>query len=139
MRFFSTLAFLLAVSATSFAQDPADIFHKTIDVDAINTIAFDVYADDQVEYREWPGDDILIETSVKINNGQKHVMDFFRKQGRWDLKPTVTGDQLTLASADTTRRKVEGTKGTSSETVVIVIYMPADFTGTDGRFTRISK
>ena len=139
MRFFSLLALLLALSAPSLAQDPADIFHKTIDVDDINSIAFDVYPDDQVEYREWPGDDILIETSVKINNGQKHIMDFFRKQGRWDLKPDVSGDALTLASADTQRRMVEGTKGLTSETVVIVVYVPSAFTGTDGRFTRVSK
>ncbi|MEL7160441.1 MAG: hypothetical protein AAFN92_06770 [Bacteroidota bacterium] len=139
MRFLLTLA-LLAATATSFAQDPADIFHKTVDLDSINQVSLDVYENDQFEVRQWPGDDILIETSVRINNGKPHILKFFREQNRWDLAEKVQGDQLLLESHDKVRRVVQGTEGVTSETVRIVVYMPEDFSSTSGNvFRRTSR
>jgi len=129
MRFLLTLAFI-ACAAVSFAQDPADIFHKTVDLDSINQVSLDVYENDQFEVRLWPGDDILIETSVRINNGKPHILKFFLEQNRWDLAEKVQGDQLLLESRDKTRRVVQGTEGVTSETVTIVVYMPEDFSST---------
>ena len=126
MRYLLLLA-LLSYVAPSFAQDPADIHHKTVDLDSINEITFDVYAKDQLEVKTWPGDDILIETSVKLNNGKPHILKFFLSKNRWDLKEKVSGEKLLLESLDKDRRVVKGTENTSSETVVIVVYMPEDF------------
>ena len=126
MRFFILLA-LLATVAPSLAQDPADIHHKTVDLDEINEVAFDVYAKDQLEVKSWPGDDILIETSVRLNNGKPHILKFFLSKNRWDLKEKVTGEKLLLESLDKDRRVVKGTETSTSETVVIVVYMPEDF------------
>lgn len=135
MRFLLSLSCLF-FTAGLFAQDPADIFHKTIDLDSINQVSFTVYANDSYEVRSWPGDDILIETSVVLNNGESHILDFFKKKKRWDLEPTLTGDQLVLASGDTKRRVVQGTEGTTSETVKIVIYMPDAFADAGGTYRR---
>ncbi|PPK84648.1 hypothetical protein CLV84_3810 [Neolewinella xylanilytica] len=139
MKFFFTLA-LLGWAVTSFAQDPADIFHKTVDVDRVNAISFDIYNKDQVEYRTWPGDDLLIETSVEIKNVQQDILDFYMKQNRYVLEPQVSGDQMALVSYDKTRRTVKGTEGSAFEDVMIVVYMPEDFAATgDGRYTRTSR
>lgn len=135
MRFFTFLA-LLAWSAVTFAQDPADIFHKTIDLADINEVSFDVYADDQFEVRSWPGDDILIETSVKLNNGDPHVLKFFLGKKRYDLGEEVNGDQLKLASVDKVRRQVKDTEFTTSESVSIVVYMPEAFSEAGGQTYR---
>lgn len=117
-------------------QDPADIFHKTIDLDSINQVSFDVYASDTYAVQPWPGDDILIETNVVLNNGKPHILKFFLEKKRWELEPTITGDQLSLASGDQKRRVVQGTEGTTSETVNIVIYMPEDFVEAGGVYRR---
>ena len=139
MRFFLLLA-LLASSAAAFAQDPADIFHKTIDLDSVREVTLDVYERDQYEIRTWPGDDILIETIVKLNNCKRHILEFFQKQRRWDLDATITGERMVLASRDKQRRVVKGTEATSSETVLIVLYMPEDFRdGGNGTFRRVSR
>ncbi|MTB53358.1 hypothetical protein [Lewinella sp. W8] len=139
MRLSLTFSLLLA-AAVSFAQDPADIFHKTVDLDEINEVSLDVYANDLLEVRQWPGDDILIETSVKLNNGKPHILKFFLEKGRWDLKEKVTGDQLQLVSSDKVRRMVQGTEGTSSETVNIVVYMPEEFDQAgENLFRRVSR
>ena len=136
MRYLFTLG-LLVVAATVFAQDPADIFHKTVDIDKVNRISFDIYADDQVEYRSWPGDDLLIETTVKIQNAQQDILDFYMRQNRYVLKPEVTGDAMSLVSFDKTRRTVKGTEGSAFESVSIVVYLPEDFASSaDGLYTR---
>ena len=126
MRFLLTLAFA-AITAVAFAQDPSDIYHKTVDLDEINQVSFDVYKNDQLEIKTWPGDDILIETSVKLNNGKAHILKFFLQKQRWDLGEKISGDQLMLESVDKTRRMVQGTEASTSETVNIVVYMPEDF------------
>ena len=139
MKFFLTLA-LLGWAAVSFAQDPADIFHKTVDVDHVNAISFDVYAKDQIEYRTWPGDDLLIETTVQIKNVQQDILDFYMKQDRYILEPQVSGDRMSLVSHDKSRRMVKGTEGSAFEEVMIVVYMPEDFADTgQGTYTRTSR
>jgi hypothetical protein len=130
------LLFFLVSSSVAFTQDPADIFHKTVDLDSINQVSFDIYTNDQFEVRPWPGDDILIETSVVLNNGEPHILKFFMKKLRWDLEPEVNGNQLKLESGDKVRRVVQGTEGSTSETVSIVIYMPEDFTEAGGVYHR---
>ena len=141
MRLFLLSIALLGLSVTSFAQDPADIFHKTVDLDSVNAVTFDVFANDQVEFRSWPGDDILIETSVKINNGEAFVLDFFMKQRRWDLKEKRNGTDLLLVSRNKERKFVKSKdQRLTSETVVIVIYMPEEFTAAgERRFQRQGK
>ncbi len=139
MRYLLTLA-LLGYAAVSFAQDPADIFHKTVDVGDVNRISFDVYPKDQVEYRSWPGDDLLIETSVEIKNVKQDILDFYMRQDRYGLKPQVTGDAMQLVSLDKNRRMVKGTESDAFETVLIVVYLPENFTAAgNGQYTRIGK
>ena len=124
---------LMGCSAVSLAQDPADIFHKTVDVEDVNRISFDVYPKDQVEFRTWPGDDILIETSVQIRNVKQDILDFYLRQKRYVLKPTVTGDEMQLVSYDKNRRVVKGTEGSALEEVSLVVYLPEEFSATGER------
>ncbi|NJB87015.1 putative DNA binding protein [Lewinella marina] len=131
---------LMGCASVSFAQDPADIFHKTVDVDNVNRISFDVYPKDQVEFRSWPGDDLLIETTVQIKNVKQDILDFYMRQKRYVLKPQVTGDQMQLVSYDKNRRVVKGTEGSAFEEVVIVVYLPEDFSPAGNRqYTRVSR
>ncbi|WP_116128106.1 hypothetical protein [Lewinella sp. IMCC34183] len=139
MQYLLLLA-LLGCTTVSFAQDPADIFHKTVDVDDVNEITFDVYAKDQLEFRSWPGDDLLIETSVQIKNVKQDILDFYLRQKRYVLKPTVSGDQMQLVSFDKNRRVVKGTEGSAFEEVTIVVYLPEDFSPAgDRQYTRAHK
>ena len=128
MRVFITLA-LLANSLGLFAQNPADIFHKTIDLDSINAVSLDVYANDAFEVKQWPGDDILIETSVKIIDAKPFLLKFFKEKRRYELEETVTGDRMQLVSVDKQRHPVKGGgAGNAVEQVRIVLYLPEDFT-----------
>ena len=137
MRPFITLA-LVGWAAVSLAQDPADIFHKTVDIDKVNRLTFDVYPQDQVEYRSWPGDDLLIETSVEIKNVKQDILDFYMRQKRYVLQPEINGDAMSLTSYDKTRRTVKGTEGVAYEEVKIVVYVPENFSAAaEGQYTRV--
>ncbi len=139
MRYLLTLA-LLGYAVVSLAQDPADIFHKTVDVDHVNRISFDIYPKDQIQYRTWPGDDVLIETSVEIKNVKQDILDFYMRQNRYVLQPEVSGDAMQLVSFDKNRRTVKGTEGNAFESVHIMVYLPEAFTSAgDGQYTRVGK
>ncbi len=130
----------MAIGVASFAQDPADIFHKTIDLDSINQIDLDVYGEDQIEIKSWPGDDILVETSVKIVNGKPFMLKFFKEKERYDLVGNISGDRMQLISKDKTRKKVNSNNGTVLENVAIVVYMPEEFDEAGGNtYRRRSK
>ena len=140
MRTLITLALLWGGVSAALAQAPADIFHRTVDVDAVNRISFDVYPNDQVEYRSWPGDDVLIETSVEIKHVQQDILDFYMRQNRYLLKPQVEGDRMQLVSFDKSRRQVKGTEALAEESVFIVVYLPEAFALTgDGLYARTTK
>ena len=136
MRIFNTLA-LVAMCAVAFAQDPADIFHKTIDLDLVDQVDLDVYSGDQFEIKTWPGDDILVETSVKLIGGKPFILKFFKEKQRYELSPVISGSQMQLTSFDKERRKVNGAEGQTEEMVNIVLYMPEDFAAAgDNTFRR---
>ena len=140
MRILTTLALIWVTTTATFAQDPADIFHKTIDLDSVDQVNLDVYAGDNFEIKDWPGDDILVETSVKLIGGKAFILDFFKEKQRYELEPMVSGRQMQLTSKDKTRRQVKGTDGQAEERVTIVLYMPDTFaeSGTN-TFRRTSK
>lgn len=140
MRTIITLALFLGGVTVILAQAPADIFHRTVDVDAVNRISFDVYSKDNVEYRTWPGDDVLIETSVEIKNVQQDILDFYMRQNRYLLKPLVDGDRMELVSFDKKRFQVKGSGQAAEEHVLIVVYLPEEFASTgEGLYARTTK
>lgn len=117
----------LFLSSQLFGQDPADIYYRTLEMDSVNEVSLDVYAGDSLEVKPWAGNHLLIETNVLLENGKPSVLEFFKEQGRWDLVDVLTGEHLSLTSSDMVRRKVETNKGSITEKVGIVIYLPEDF------------
>lgn len=114
-----------------FAQDPADIYYRTIPMDSINQLTISAYAKDKLEVKVWPGNHLMIETSVMLYNGRQNILEFFKEKGRWDFDSQVSGKQLTLAPKDNERRPASGEKGTMEDDVTIVIYVPEDFTSSN--------
>ncbi|MEL6142257.1 MAG: hypothetical protein AAFQ37_05915 [Bacteroidota bacterium] len=118
---------LLCVSSILVAQDPADIFHVTLEVDSVDEVSLDVYPGDSLRVEPWAGNHLLIETSVMLHNGKQNVLKFFREKGRWNLQDELTGKSLRLTSVDKERRKVETDKGLTEEEVTVVVYLPEAF------------
>jgi len=127
---------LLLVGSSLAAQDPAEIFHRTLEVDSIELISLELYPGDSLRVEPWAGNQLLIETSVMLHNGKHNVMEFFKQQGRWDLKDELAGADLRLTSVDMIRRIVKSDRGSIREVVEIVIYLPEDFEPAGGNTWR---
>jgi hypothetical protein len=119
-----------------FAQDPADIFHKTIPVDSINSIALDIAETDELSVVSWPGNYLLIETSVLMYNGQKNLMNTLKEEGRWDIEPTLVGETLQLTSKEKLRPVMRTKRGMTEDVVQIVIYLPEAFKANGASYVR---
>jgi len=126
MKYF-ILLLILGTSGFLVAQDPADIFHVTLEVDSIDEVSLDVYPGDSLRVEPWAGNHLLIETSVMLHNGKQNVLNFFKDQGRWNLQDELSGTSLRLTSVDKERRKVETDKGMTEEVVTVVVYLPEAF------------
>jgi hypothetical protein len=131
MKFSSLfICFFLALSSL-FAQDPADIYYRTIPMDSIDQVTISTFANDKVEMKVWPGNHLMIETSVMLYNGRQNILDFFKEKGRWDFESQVNGKQLSLTPKDNERRSASGEKGAMEDDVTIVIYVPEDFSSSN--------
>ncbi len=135
MRPLFTLLFVF-LAAGIFAQDPADIFHKTIPADSIKSVTLDIAETDELSVVNWPGNYILIETSVLMYNGQKNLMRTLKEEGRWDIEPALSGSTLTLTSVEKMRPVMKTKRGLTEDEVTVVIYLPEDFKGSGTSYTR---
>lgn len=130
------LLLLLAAPIALFAQDPADIFHKTINIDSVKSISLDIAESDELTVQNWPGNYLMIETSILMYNGQQSLMKTLKKEGRWDIEATITGESLQLTSKEKLRPVMRTKRGMTEDVVKIVIYLPEDFTGGGNSYTR---
>ena len=129
-----SLLFLLPVLL--FGQDPADIFHKTVLVDSVKQISLDIAETDQLEVKNWPGNYVLIETSILMYNGQQNLMKTLKEEGRWDIEATVSGQSLALVSKEKLRPIMRTKRGMTEDVVKVVIYLPDDFKGGGNAYSR---
>ncbi|PHI20359.1 hypothetical protein CEQ90_07825 [Lewinellaceae bacterium SD302] len=130
-----TLLFVF-LTAGLFAQDPADIFHKTIPADSIKSVTLDIAETDELSVVNWPGNYILIETSVLMYNGQKNLMRTLKEEGRWDIEPALSGSALTLTSVEKLRPVMKTKRGLTEDEVTVVIYLPEGFEGSGTSYAR---
>lgn len=127
---------LLLLPIALFSQDPADIFHKTILVDSVRSIDLDIAETDQLEVKNWPGNYVLIETSVLMYNGQQNLMKTLKEEGRWDIEATLEEQHLQLVSKEKLRPVMRTKRGMTEDVVKVVIYLPEAFSGGGNSYTR---
>lgn len=117
---------LVLCSAPSFGQ-LQKVFHQTIALEDISDVQMDLYGDYTVE--AWAGDNILIETNVKLYQASDAILNFFIEQGRYAIESdTSNATTLRLFSKDKERRTIKTRNGECFEVVENRIYLPDDFT-----------
>lgn len=121
---------LLLIGCWSFAlqaQDPSNIFHRTIDLREIQQFSLELNPSDSFRVEPWVGNSLLIETNVRLNNGKPSLMDHFLDKGRWALVENREGEQLSLVSQEMRRNVLTTSRGEVIEEVVVVFYVPENF------------
>lgn len=118
--------FLLVFSISLHAQVVKTI-HQTFELDEeIENVTLDIY--DEIEVEEWPGNAIMLVTKVELISGPQHLLDFYVREGRYDVE--ASGDEetsLTLVSMDKIRKGMRYKQTTVTEVVKIKIRIPENY------------
>ncbi|MEM6397734.1 MAG: hypothetical protein AAF741_15400 [Bacteroidota bacterium] len=127
MNKFLSLLLTIFFGLSLSAQDSSTIFHRTFDLKEVNGISLSTHANDSVRIEPWVGNQLLIETNVKLLNGKKPLLKHFLEKGRWALDTLMAGDQLQFAAHDPVRNVLTNAGTEVVDVVRIVVYMPDDF------------
>ncbi len=118
--------FLLVFSISLHAQVVKTI-HQTFELgDEVENVTLDIY--DEVEVEEWAGNAIMLVTKVELISGPQHLLDFYVREGRYDVE--TNGDEetsLTLVSMDKVRKGMIYKHTTVTELVKIKMRIPENY------------
>ncbi|MCU0348860.1 MAG: hypothetical protein MUC59_18105 [Saprospiraceae bacterium] len=129
MQYKLSFLFLLIVGSlnTSFAQLEKTL-HQTFSLDDRTTILLDLYG--QYTIVPWAGNNVLVETQVKLYNSTGSVLKhFIEKDLRYQIDAdTTTSSTLTLVSHDKKRASLRTKTGAeSTEVIETRVFVPDSF------------
>jgi hypothetical protein len=101
------------------------ILHQTFITEQINEVALNVSGNYTIE--TWASMDIMTETKISIQTKNKSILDFFIKEGRYEVEAKNEGKTLELVSKKKNRGAITTLQGAISEEVSMVIYVPEEF------------
>jgi hypothetical protein len=101
--------------------------HQTFNVTDATNIAVQVSGDFKVE--NWPGDAVLVETSIKLENATNAILKHVVETGRYTivLEDQGNGSNFLLKEQNTKRAKINTKNGLVNETIEIKIFIPSFF------------
>ncbi len=100
-------------------------FHDTFQLDSVKTIQLDMYGETKVQ--AWPGNNIMIETRIKLYDASDVILGHFIDAGRYKVEAQEEGDVLRLVSLDKERKTIKTKRGECFEEVNTIVYMPESF------------
>lgn len=100
-------------------------FHDTFPLDSVKTIHLDLYGEPTVQ--SWPGNNIMIETKIKLYDASDVILDHFAEAGRYKVEAQEEDGILRLVSLDKERKTIKTKKGECFEEVNTIVYMPDTF------------
>ncbi len=101
------------------------ILHQSFEIEELNNIQLDLVGD--YEIVEWAGNAILIETSIELYSASKDIYNFFKKEGRYDVKADTLDNAILLSSFDKERKPIKTKKGECFEIIRVRVLVPEDF------------
>ncbi|MEM8584486.1 MAG: hypothetical protein AAGF87_09470 [Bacteroidota bacterium] len=121
---------LILAPVSLLAQDPSALFHQTFDLEDFNGIKLEAHTNDSIRVEKWVGNQLMIETNIKMLNGRRSLLDHYLEKGRWALDTTINGDQLHFAAHSPVRNVLTTNQIEIVEEVNIVFYVPETFEST---------
>jgi len=102
------------------------VIHQTFEIkEEVNTVALNLL--DTYEIEKWAGNNIMTVTKIELTGGANHILDFFVKQGRYEMELKEEETSATLASVPKERKEMNWKNGLVFELVTIKMYIPEDF------------
>ena len=117
--------FLVVFAITLQAQVQKTI-HQTFDVEEeVTQIGLDIYDEFEVEY--WASNTVMVVTKVELTSGSQHLLDFYAKEGRYDLEVSGKSTSMKLTSKDKVRRGMKYRDMMVYEVVKMKLLIPENF------------
>lgn len=119
------ILFFSSLSISLFAQLEKTI-HQTFNVTDAKNIMIDLPV--EYELKTWPGDVVLVETNIKLEQATSAVMNFVVENGRYQVTlDDKNGGNFALTYKKTIREKLKTKAGECIETVTTRIFVPEFF------------
>lgn len=119
------ILFFSSLSVSLFAQLEKTI-HQTFNVTDAKNIMIDLPV--EYELKTWPGDVVLVETNIKLEQATSAVMNFVVENGRYQVTlDDKNGGNFSLTYKKKSREKLKTKAGECIETVTTRIFIPEFF------------
>lgn len=105
----------------SFSQNQR-ILHQSFELDTATTLKIDLHG--TIITEPWVGNAILVETKVQLFDTPEGVLNYYIKEGRYEIESKLEGSTFSLIAKDKERRAIKTAKGTSKEEVSVKIFLP---------------
>lgn len=129
--------FLFYAGSSAFGQIERSIF-EAFDLKEITKIQITLPDSVNVEY--WPGNNILVESSIAFYNGTKNIFEQLIKAERYNLIERRNGQTLVLADNGKTKIKIAGSNGDiCDETIERTIFIPENFVLSGGVYLKVEE
>ena len=100
--------------------------HQTFEIkEDVNTVALDLL--DSYEVEKWAGNNIMTVAKIELTGGANHILDFFVKQGRYEMEMKEKETSASLTTVKKERKEMNWKNGLVYELVTIKMYVPEDF------------
>lgn len=122
---------LLLTARLAEAQMERTIY-QVFEVDSAKTVALDIA--DVYEIHTWSGNNILIETNIKISFASPEILDFLIKEGRYAVAmDTLAPGSVKIYTKIPNRKPVKTPAGECTEIPDAKIFVPDTFIWTDDK------
>lgn len=98
-------------------------YHQSFEVNkTISTLVLDL--DYPTEVEQWVGDHVLIETTVKMKNASRQLMDYFIANDRYTIIKKDYSAAVGFGMKKMVRKAIQTKKGICEEDILYKIYVP---------------
>ncbi len=126
MKFIKLFLILLTCTfGTSLFGQLKETIHQTFEIDDAASINLDLTG--EFEIVKWAGNTLMSKTYIELSDAKPSILNYYLKEGRYELIGSAEGERFSLVAKDKTRRAIRYKELTCYEYTKVVIYVPDDF------------
>ena len=99
--------------------------HQTFEIEDVQSINLDLAGD--FEIVKWAGNTLMSKTYIELSDARPSILNFYLKDGRYELEGTSSGESFSLVSKDKNRHPIKYKELNCYEYTNVIIYVPDDF------------
>ncbi|MFK7772786.1 MAG: hypothetical protein AB8F94_11625 [Saprospiraceae bacterium] len=100
--------------------------HQTFELSDENAdVTLDIF--DEYEVEKWSSNNIMIVTTVTLESGIQHVLDYYVRVGRYDVEKSGEETSLVLTSKDKVRKGMKYKETMIYEIVKMKLFIPDNY------------